>query len=70
MSSGNHASPAGWNHSEKPNSGAECEHLPERTGPDVRWAGLCCNRGCGRATVHRGADGLPRHMRIIPAEGE
>jgi hypothetical protein len=51
-----------WNNSSKPNAGVECVHVIEETGPGVFFAGLCCRRGCGRATVHRDpATGAPMH---------
>ena len=53
MSSGNHTSDGlSWNNSGKPSAGAECAHIIEETGPGACYAGLCCRRGCGRATVH------------------
>ena len=64
MGSGNYASPAGWNNTGKPTTVAECDHAAEPRGAGVFYAGLCVD--CGRATIHRGADGEPRHRRRYP----
>jgi len=62
VSSGNYTSTGlPWNNTGEPNSGGECVHVLEPRGPDVLLAGLCVRRGCGRATVHRNADGQPEH---------
>ena len=60
MSSGNYAGPAGFNESGKPNEVGACATVAaEPRGPGVFLSGLCVS--CGRATVSRDADGLPRH---------
>ena len=59
MSNGNHASKAGFDISGGPNGLPACDSIPEPRGPGVFFAGLCV--ACGRSTIHRGADGLPRH---------
>ena len=64
MGSGNYAGAAGFNNTEKPNTVAECVHRAEPRGPGVFLAGLCVV--CGRATVYRRADGLPRHLPPFP----
>ena len=63
MSSGNYTSDGlSWNNSSKPNPGGECVHTIEPSGKDVLFAGLCCRRGCGRATVYQDpGSGLPMH---------
>lgn len=60
MSSGNHAGPAGFNESGKPNDRSACTSMTsEPRGPGFRLAGLCAT--CGKTTTQRGTDGLARH---------
>jgi hypothetical protein len=60
MSSGNHASKAGFNTSGAPGGPAACATADsEPRGAGVLLAGLCCT--CGRATIHRDGAGQPRH---------
>jgi len=62
VSSGNHAGRLGFNNSEKPNRSQACPGLADELhlrGPGYLFAGLCVT--CGVSTVHRDADGLPRH---------
>lgn len=66
MSSGSFTSPGlDFNNTGKPGGPVACATADaEPRGPERTLAGLCV--ACGRATIHRDADGNPRHLQPAP----
>jgi hypothetical protein len=60
MSSGNFAGKAGFNQTGAPGGPAPCASAAgEPRGAALQLSGLCVT--CGRATLYRDGEGLPRH---------